>query len=250
MAKTPKTPKTPTAQVAGRLVVLAVLGVLGVLGAAAMSMHQQLFLLCVRNAPPTPPLPYDAEVEYLQSTGTQHINTGIYARDGLLVSIRAMVTVNPSSTQKYWFRGPGSGSRSSFGMCDDYTYRTLRFALNTASFGSSTFVISNNTWYDVVLCSAANNKYATVGGATVYEPVNSRAGVATSPVYLYASNNGTLPHDGLRVASFSVRDAGTDEVLIDLIAVRKDGVGYMYDRVSGNLLGNSGTGDFGIGPDK
>lgn len=63
MAKTPKTPKTPKTQVAGRLVVL---GVLGVLGAAAMSMHQQLFLLCARKASPAPPLPYDYEVEYIE----------------------------------------------------------------------------------------------------------------------------------------------------------------------------------------
>ena len=35
-----------------------------------------------------------------------------------------------------------------------------------------------------------------------------------------------------------------------LIPVRKDGVGYMYDVVSGELLGNAGTGTFTIGPDK
>ena len=40
------------------------------------------------------------------------------------------------------------------------------------------------------------------------------------------------------------------EKVADIIAVRKDGVGYMYDRVSGQLFGNSGTGDFIIGPDK
>ena len=65
-SKTPKTPKTPKAQVAGRLVVLAVLGVLGVLGAAAMTMHQQLFLLCARKQAPAPALPYDYEVEYIE----------------------------------------------------------------------------------------------------------------------------------------------------------------------------------------
>lgn len=53
MAKTPKTSKI---QVAGRLVVLAGLCVMG---AAAMSMHQQLFLLCVRKAPPTIPTARD-----------------------------------------------------------------------------------------------------------------------------------------------------------------------------------------------
>ena len=36
----------------------------------------------------------------------------------------------------------------------------------------------------------------------------------------------------------------------DLIPVRIGAVGYFYDRVSGQLFGNSGTGAFVIGPDK
>ena len=36
-----------------------------------------------------------------------------------------------------------------------------------------------------------------------------------------------------------------------MIPVRKDGVGYMYDKISGQLFGNAaGTGAFVIGPDK
>ena len=30
----------------------------------------------------------------------------------------------------------------------------------------------------------------------------------------------------------------------------KDTVGYLYDRVSGSLFGNAGTGDFVVCPDK
>ena len=39
-------------------------------------------------------------------------------------------------------------------------------------------------------------------------------------------------------------------VLADMIPVRVGSVGYMYDRVSGQLFGNDGTGDFIVGPDK
>jgi hypothetical protein len=35
----------------------------------------------------------------------------------------------------------------------------------------------------------------------------------------------------------------------DFIPVRKGTVGYLYDRVSGKLFGNAGTGDFVLGPD-
>ena len=38
--------------------------------------------------------------------------------------------------------------------------------------------------------------------------------------------------------------------LLDIIPVRVGDVGYLYDRVSGQLFGNAGTGAFIIGPDK
>jgi hypothetical protein len=40
-----------------------------------------------------------------------------------------------------------------------------------------------------------------------------------------------------------------DELLRDFIPVRKGNIGYMYDRVSGQLFGNQGTGEFVLGPD-
>lgn len=36
---------------------------------------------------------------------------------------------------------------------------------------------------------------------------------------------------------------------LDLIPVRKDGNGYMYDKLTGTLFGNAGTYRFLIGPD-
>jgi hypothetical protein len=80
----------------------------------------------------------------------------------------------------------------------------------------------------------------------------SHSPTITNKLFAYA-NSSTVPPTSLgigRIASFSVTDAATGEKIQDLIPVRKDGVGYMYDKVSGNLLGNSGTGDFVIGPDK
>jgi hypothetical protein len=36
----------------------------------------------------------------------------------------------------------------------------------------------------------------------------------------------------------------------DFVPVRVGQVGYLYDRVSGTLYGNAGTGNFTVGPDK
>ena len=42
----------------------------------------------------------------------------------------------------------------------------------------------------------------------------------------------------------------SSNLLRDLVPVRVGDVGYLYDNVSGQLFGNSGTGAFIIGPDK
>ena len=40
-----------------------------------------------------------------------------------------------------------------------------------------------------------------------------------------------------------------DTLVMNLVPVRIDTTGYMYDTVSGQLFGNAGTGDFTLGPD-
>lgn len=40
-----------------------------------------------------------------------------------------------------------------------------------------------------------------------------------------------------------------NSISADLIPVRVGTTGYMYDKISGQLLGNAGTGEFILGPD-
>ena len=42
---------------------------------------------------------------------------------------------------------------------------------------------------------------------------------------------------------------GNNNLIEDFIPVRVGQVGYMYDKVSHQLFGNSGTGNFILGPD-
>ena len=72
------------------------------------------------------------------------------------------------------------------------------------------------------------------------------------PTYLFAVNSaGTakiVPASAaVKIGSFRVEKNG--EIKLDVVAVRKGTVGYLYDRVSGKLFGNAGSGDFIVGPD-
>ena len=68
------------------------------------------------------------------------------------------------------------------------------------------------------------------------------------PIRLFGRGGGAnQTTDKLRI--YSVQFIDNDEVILDLIPVRVGQVGYMYDKVSGQLFGNSGTGNFILGND-
>ena len=50
-----------------------------------------------------------------------------------------------------------------------------------------------------------------------------------------------------KIASY--KHVKNGQTIIDLIPIRKGTIGYMYDKVSGQLFGNSGSGSFILGPD-
>lgn len=87
------------------------------------------------------------------------------------------------------------------------------------------------------------------GGSSVETALGSVVTQFSQPLGLF----GCYYEDGThlawtdKISAFQVT-RGHDLVL-DLIPVRVGSVGYMYDRVSGTLFGNIGTGDFIVGPD-
>jgi hypothetical protein len=75
--------------------------------------------------------------------------------------------------------------------------------------------------------------------------VNIKAKLYDSKNNLYAYGYGTKRY----FKKFKLLDSKNIPKL-DLIPVRVGNVGYMYDKVSGKLFGNVGTGSFILGPDK
>lgn len=73
----------------------------------------------------------------------------------------------------------------------------------------------------------------------------------THPLCLFTAQvyyAGTLNAIGCRLHGLQVIDGSN--FICDLIPVRVGTTGYMYDKVSGALFGNNGTGAFIVGPDK
>jgi hypothetical protein len=193
-------------------------------------------------------LPYDAEVEYLESTGTQYIKTDIIPTIGY--------------TYKTKFRSTGVVDYGYlFGVnwendAGEIRFFGLRRLQTHASFQSLDFVIGTVPYeedidYDIIINGGDNgilNEFKLSDGRVF--TYNRKISVSsTLPLNLLAVNNfgnAVFLNKG-RLYSFSVESNG--ETILDLIPVRVGDVGYMYDRVSGQLFGNAGTGAFVLGPD-
>lgn len=186
-------------------------------------------------------LPYDAEVEYLQSNGTQYINTGVKVDNTF--TFYTKVAALSSSATTYW------GARNS----GTYSSRGQQCYLQNNPATTATQTI--HLWTDSTSKSYQSNSWDS-GITPVIDTMNelsaitcySGLGQFTYPITLFALNAiGTISYSSCRIGLW-VAYSGCTKVA-EMIPVRVGQVGYMYDRVSGVLFGNAGTGSFILGPD-
>lgn len=189
------------------------------------------------------PLPYDAEVEYIGGTGTQYITLPIvfYKTD----KIYTRFSVDTTQTSDKYMVAPitwnNNSNRFGMGVHNGGKYTCAYGSTSTGQTALSNLVNDGN------LHDWAYSYYLfRVSDLYIQKDVSAiNFGGATAYLRLFYGYNSVTK--GFLSSYKHVRN---DEVLIDLIAVRKNGVGYMYDRVSGTLYGNNGTGSFVIGSDK
>ena len=197
-------------------------------------------------------LPYDAEVEWLEATGTQWIDTGLANAANRLIRVRFQKTGSVSADlvlpfHTYISRSVFVGVR----IQNPGIGWVFRGACIT---GMQTLGPADLDWHEAEIDTTVNQKSLWFDGVKKYEVA---AGVSTTltitnKLFAYTSSSTADPTNfgSGRIAAYTVTDTATGQVIQDLIPVRKNGIGYMYDRVSGNLLGSSGTGAFLYGPDK
>ena len=222
-------------------------------------------------------LPYDAEVEYLASTGSQYIDIDYVMTDSTKYKIS--FSCNSSNT----------GSKMLFGIYslkgDDpnVQFQKDNFAVNCGGSWNKTNVSLSIYSYPFTLPSPAPNNPQShaiavtqqIGQTNIVEYDSGRVlfngneilnefstmpnNPYNIPTYLFAAavrqrNASVLPSYYFigKIMNLKVQDEDYNTVR-DFIPVRvgsgANAVGYMYDRVSGELFGNAGAGAFVIGPD-
>ena len=200
-------------------------------------------------------LPYDAEVDYLESTGTQWIDTGVVGTSALEVDIR-IYSPNQDSNSKCpignFDNSTGVAIRDSLLVNSDAKYYYYFGSL----LGTQGNYIPFNQWIKFTLGLSAKWEGETSGEGT-YTPPFSGAFSTTVSLTLFCrhvNNNSSIYTDAAWTGKISHCAISEGSSLVrDFIPVRvgsgASAVGYMYDRVSGELFGNAGTGAFVIGPD-
>ena len=193
-------------------------------------------------------LPYDAEVEWLESNGEQYVLTNYTPRNIDRIIAKYVVYQENyngnsifNSKTGYWDANPNYWVYLKLQMNG---YQIWAFS----KYQPLEFVVK---YYSVCVCDLdlLNKKIAVYEEGSVPTYKTIIVGVESAnqqPIQLFPKEQKNLART--RIMKFeSIRNG---EKVADIIAVRKDGVGYMYDRVSGQLFGNAGTGEFIIGPDK
>ena len=199
-----------------------------------------------------PTKPYDAEIAYLESTGTQYINTGIVPTPTLSLDCSGYFP-NGSPGMRF-------GSRASANSECFYAVGVISNSANLVrySFGAS------GTWDELQRYTAAkphrrfilNASTKSVfieysDGASEVLSFSQSAFTGSFPLFLFAFNNaGTASSSasGTRLSACRIFDGST--LVRDFQPVRvgsgSSAVGYLYDRVSGTLFGNAGDNNAGF----
>lgn len=182
--------------------------------------------------------PYNAEIEYLESTDETKLVTDI------------TFTSTTELTCTFSLGVPG---RRVF-LCGVYsTDRDGYWCVGSTGYVERTYQSNSNVFV------GDNNKHVFVRARQVKEVDGTNIQVSTAadngwfshpnnPLTFFAPMSTAAPYGGIKLHSAQVKNGNV--LVSDLIPVRVGNVGYMYDRVSGQLFGNAGTGNFILGPDK
>lgn len=181
-----------------------------------------------------------SRVEYLETTGTQYIDTG-YVPAGSGVQIGGELTilgyVTTGSYLGIWTAYTSENANTFRIIRNNRTNNALLIFHNTKANGGgspASFTMGQKYHFDF---NDTDMKF----GASTYSRSASQGTANTASIKIGAANV------RCRFYSFYVFKDGVK--VLDLVPVVYQGVGYMYDKVSDSLMGDSNGNNFTLGPE-
>jgi hypothetical protein len=217
-------------------------------------------------------IPYDSRIQYLESTGTEYIDLNYHPRGNDIFEIKVRSTTisfyynTQGSNYPLWnpfFGVQQSGTVKCYGTYvrsksnNDY----LLYYYNQIS-GNAVYVnykpaLTSQTvlnWFIYTFNKNAVTRTDMNGTTTNLTASGTNNGNDTQlplSMWLFGVNDSTVSTgktSKLQIEYFKVKDKNQNPIF-NLVPVRIGTIGYMYDKISKQLFGNSGTGTFTLGPD-
>lgn len=202
-------------------------------------------------------LPYDAEVEYLESSGDGN-------EQGQVINSNVLIPSDCKHVEyhfKFMFTKNQKGVVCGHQTSTHDNPRTYLFYTGNATVSRNFYAgnkIANYTIGPLDIVDGYITLDEDTGKFEYYRDgllvgQHNMSGTALNrdyPIRFFGGSYGNRLDDltSARIWKFSIVHGNV--VVRDFIPVRVGQTGYMYDKVSGQLFGNSGTGDFILGPDK
>ena len=178
---------------------------------------------------------YDAEIEYLESTGVQRIDSGIHAFDVGSIAFKVSVEGIDDLPMSFLFGTPAIGrynnsaQRGRILCVKSANYNRIGY-VDFGNVGGSRITYNSST---VVQSKHACNVTEEMFSIEEYNGVKGNlwlfAALQSSNRFLYSK---------CKIYYFQIWDRN-DELIRDLIPVRIFSNGFLYDRVTKNLLTSS-----------
>ena len=197
--------------------------------------------LAARSTTTTADRPHAAFIEYLESTGTQWIDTGISASTEVR-PIRVAFQGVSSGGSNFYFLGGGNSSSEGYG------FRLYTWNKSTLSAGFG-WTKTLNYW-NYAHSTVNNYDVLAITGSSGWMSLN---GSGPNTLSFHATYDYTFALFGRNVGGVvspvPIRIYFAQIGDLDLVPIRIGNIGYMIDLVSGEIFENQGTGDFLLGPD-
>ena len=201
---------------------------------------------------------YSARLEYLESTGTQYIDTGHKPTANTTIETILAVTATDSNIRYLFGSAVNNGSE---GACCMACYVSNSFTYFSMIVKNGRINYLGNIDGGLKTIRLVNN-----GSQTSYAQVDEKIGTSTGedysafeiaePIVIFGTRRIVSAQNiddifgipsNVRISSFSIYESGT--LVQDLIPViDNNGVACMYDNVSKQCFYNQGTGEFVAGP--
>lgn len=214
-------------------------------------------------------------IEYLEGNGRQYINTNIFpdANTGIEIVVNPalynyqncddmyLVGVRNNTSDTRWCigkNGTESANTNEYDMSFYYGqggFTYIRgFSNETAMYGYK-YKIRYNYLNDKKAIVYALTENTILCGSNTVESISvdidnssSLSFTPSYPIRIFGSSGVDSNYTKAAAKFYSVKITQGNNLVLDLIPVKKQGVGYMYDTLSGTYYGNNGISSFTCGP--